>query len=93
MASYIKNSGCICGLLNHPEIYIDKNIFHENICTIHYKYLKNSTNSNNPKNDIELYNNTQRDFFVDLVEYNIFKYKIRDATIYFLVEYLNNYLK
>lgn len=32
-----------------------------------------------------------RNFFIDLVEYNIIKHKIRNVTIVFLMEYLTNY--
>jgi len=79
--------GCICELLKDKDIIISNNIFHNNICAIHYKYLKQKEN----KNEKELYDKTGRNFFVDLVEYNIHKMKIRDVTICFLVEYLNKY--
>lgn len=77
--------GCICELLNVSEVMISQNVFHNNICSIHYKYCKKNFNEK------ELYEKKGRNFFMDLVEYNIIKHKIRNATIYFLIQYLINY--
>jgi len=77
--------GCICKLLNDPDIIISQDVFHNNICSYHYKYCKKNIKDN------ELYENTGRNFFVDLIEFNIIKFKIRDATITFLLDYLYNY--
>jgi hypothetical protein len=77
--------GCICVLLNDPEVIICQNIFHNNICSLHYKYSKINICEK------ELYQKTGRNFFIDLVEYNIIKQKIRNETIGFLMEYLKNY--
>ena len=80
----IKNK-CLCELLNDPEYIIEQNIFHNNICSYHYKYCKKY------KNEKELYEQTERNFFVELVEYNMIEKKIRNETIDFFVEYLRNY--
>ena len=77
--------GCICHILEDPEILISKNIFHNNICCLHYKYIKLC------KTDRELYEKTGRNFFIDTVEYNIFKLKVRDVTLCYLSSYINNY--
>ncbi len=77
--------GCMCELLNNPEYIICQNVFHANICSYHHKYCEKY------KNEKELYEKTERNFFVDLVEYNMVKNKIRNETIEFLVEYLKNY--
>jgi len=76
--------GCVCVLLNDPEVIICQNVFHNNICSFHYKYCKKNINEK------ELYEKTGRNFFIDLVEYNIIKQKIRNETIIFLIEYLVN---
>ena len=77
--------GCICHILDNSDIYINNSIFHNNICFLHYKYIKidNITSLEN-----ELYLKYGRNFFVDLIEYNIIKHKIRDVTIKFLVKYI-----
>lgn len=77
--------GCICELLNDPEIIICQNVFHNNICSFHYKYCKKNIREK------ELYEMTGRNFFIDLVEYNIIKQKIRNVTIIFLIKYLKDY--
>lgn len=90
MTSYnknkIKSEACICHILDHPEIFIDDTIFHKNICCLHLKYIKSIPNNNNEN---EQYQQTGRNYFIDVVEYNIFKHKIRDATLCFLAEYIN----
>ena len=78
---------CLCEMLNDPEIKISHHIFHNNICALHYKYCKIEAN----KNEKELYENKGRNFFVDFVEYNIIKQKIRDETMIFLIKFLNKY--
>lgn len=84
------NNNCICNLLEDKDIFINKNIFHINICSIYDKYIKQKENIN----EKELYVKTGRNFFVNFVEYNIHKLQIRDATIYYLVEHLNiNFFK
>jgi hypothetical protein len=77
--------GCLCEMLNDPEIKISPNVFHNNICSFHYKYYKTNTKEK------ELYETTGRNFFVDLIEYNIIKQKIRDVTMIFLIKFLNEY--
>ena len=82
--------GCVCHLLDDKEIVISKNVFHNNVCSIHYKYLK--TLCEEGSTEIESYKTTGRNFFVDFIEFNVIKFKIRDATISFLTERLNNYV-
>ena len=77
--------GCLCEMLNDPEIKISHCVFHNNICSFHYKYCKTNTREK------ELYEKKSRNFFIDLIEYNIIKLKIRNETIGFLMEYLKNY--
>jgi len=77
--------GCICHILEDPNIFIDKHIFHNNICNLHYKYI--GSNSDEKK----LYEETGRNYFIDIVEYNIFKYKIRNPTVIYLSKYINNF--
>ena len=77
--------GCLCTMLNDPEIKISQPVFHNNICFFHFKYCKKDIKEK------ELYEKKGRNFFVDLVEYNIFKQKIRDQTIIFLMKYLDEY--
>lgn len=72
-----KCNGCICHILDNPEIFITESIFHNNICLLHYKYIKN--NNNNIDND--LYQKTGRNYFIDIVEYNIDKQQIKNTTI------------
>lgn len=74
--------GCICELLNDPEIIISQEIFHNNICRLNYEYCKKNVSEN------ELYKNTGKNFFVNLVEFNAIKYKIRNETINYLVKHL-----
>lgn len=76
---------CVCEILNIPEILICQNIFHRNICSFHYEYCKKHMCEK------ELYEKTGRNFFIDLVEYNIQKLKIRNETIVFLMDYLTKY--
>ncbi len=83
----IKSEGCICHILVDPEIFINDTIFHNNICCLHYKYLK--SNPDNNDNENKQYQQTGRNYFIEVVEYNIFKHKIRDATICYLAEYTN----
>lgn len=97
MTNYIKmNAGgkycklcedCLCEMLNDPEIKISPNIFHNNICAFHHKYCKIDINAKEKK----MFEETGRNFFVDLVEYNIINQEIRDATIVFLIKFLNEY--
>jgi hypothetical protein len=79
--------GCICPLINDPEIIISQDLFHNYICSFHYKYCKNNIS------DRKLYEETGRNFFVELVEFNLIKFKIRDETFEFLMEYLYNYFE
>ncbi len=79
--------GCICELLNDPDVIICQDVFHNNICSYHYKYCKKNIK------DKELYEKTKRNFFVDLIEYNIIKHKIRNETMVYLMEYLHNYFE
>ncbi len=88
--SYIHNqkcysNDCACHILNDPKIYISKDIFHNNICNIHSKYLKSHSK------DKILYEETGRDYLIDIIEYNIFKQQIRDATICYLAEYIQKF--
>lgn len=76
---------CLCEMLNDPEIKISPNVFHNNICSYHYKYCKIYNNEK------IMYNTKGRNFFVDLIEYNIMRHKIRDATVPFLINYLDKY--
>ena len=80
-----KCEGCICYILDDPSIFITDTIFHNNICRLHFIHV------NNKKNNIEKeqYEKTGRNYFIDLVEYNIDKQKIRDATVCYLVSYIN----
>lgn len=97
MTNYIKmNTGgkycklcesCLCEMLNESEIKISPNVFHNNICSFHYQYCKMDINAKEKK----MFEETERNFFVDLVEYNIIKQEIRDATIVFLIKFLNEY--
>lgn len=80
---------CLCDMLNEPEIKISQNVFHSNICSFHYKYCKMDKNIN----EKELFEKTGRNFFVDLVEYNIIKQQIRDVTMVYLIKYLNEYFR
>jgi hypothetical protein len=80
-----KCEGCICELLNDSEILICESVFHNNICSIHYKYCNKNIQEK------KLYDKCGRNFFVDLVEHSSIKYKIRNPTINFLVERLQNY--
>jgi len=130
--NYCQNNTCICHLLNNnKDIYISKNIFHNNICNLHNKYQKiirnakknttnntnnnttnnttnNATNSitNNATNNATNNNATNsitnnatnnatnnNDFFCDIIEYNCIKYKVRDATMIFFVDYLQNFFE
>lgn len=81
--------GCICELLNDPDIIISQNIFHSNICAFHREYCENEANFEEKK----LYEDTGRNFFIDLVEYNIIKEKIRNETIMFLMKFLKDYFQ
>jgi hypothetical protein len=83
--TYKKCEGCICYILDDSEKFIDDTIFHNYICSLHYKYIRNKNNIK----DKEQYEKTGRDYFIDVVEYNIDKQKIRDATVCFLVSYIN----
>lgn len=80
-----KCDGCICHVLEDPEIFIDDNKFHNLICCLHYKYIKT-----NP-NEKELYEKTGKNYFIDVVEYNIIKNKIRDVTLHFLAKYIEKF--
>jgi hypothetical protein len=77
--------GCLCHILEDPEIFIDSCIFHNCICSLHYKYIKRKNNDY----EIELYEKTGRNFFIDYVENHLIKFKIRDATIGYLQVFLN----
>lgn len=77
--------GCLCELLNDPEIIISQNVFHSNICTFHIKYCQEVNEEK------KLYEEKGINFFVDLVEFNLIKYKIRDQTMVFMIKYLNDY--
>ena len=79
--------GCICELLNDPEIIISQDLFHNNICSFHYNYCKNIISEK------KLYEETGRNFFVELIEFNIIKLKIRNETFMFLMNYLDNYFE
>ena len=79
-----KCTGCICHILDNSEIFITDGIFHDNICFLHYKYIKDTKNNI----DADLYEKTGRNYFVNIVEYNIDKQKIRDATVCYLVSYI-----
>lgn len=87
--SRIKCEGCICYILDDFDNIISDSIFHNNICILHYKYVKN----NKYKEEKEQYEKTGRNYFIDLIEYNIEKQKIRDATICFLVSYINMFFE
>jgi len=76
---------CLCEMLNEPGVLISQHVFHKNICSFHYKYCKKNIEEK------ELFEKKGRNFFIDLVEYNIFKQQIRNETINFLMEYLKNY--
>lgn len=78
---------CLCDILNDPEIIISQNVFHNNICSFHRKYCKMDINIK----EKNLFEETGRNFFVDFVEYNIIKQKIRDATMVCLINFLNEY--
>jgi hypothetical protein len=90
--SYFQNKlricdGCICHILEEPDIFIDKNLFHNNICCQHYKYIKKN------KNDFNQYKQTGRNYFVDVIEFNIDRQQIRDATLSFLVSYIKMFFE
>ena len=113
--NYCQNNTCICHLLNNnKDIYISKNIFHNNICNLHNKYQKiirnakknttNNTNNNTTNNTTNNATNSitnnatnnatnNNDFFCDIIEYNCIKYKVRDATMIFFVDYLQNFFE
>ena len=78
---------CLCELLNDPDIKISQDVFHCNICDFHFKYC------DKVDEEKELYEKSGRNFFVDLVEYNIIKQKIRDVTMIYLMKYLNDYFR
>lgn len=78
---------CICDILNIQEIKISQNLFHCNICSFHYKYCEKYPEEK------KIHKETGRNFFVDIVEYNIIKQQIRDQTIGFLMNYLKNFFE
>lgn len=80
-------TGCICHILDQPEFFIDKDLFHKNICCLHCNYIKNN------KSDDEQYKKTGRNYFVDVVEFNIDRQQIRDATISYLVSYIKMFFE
>lgn len=81
--------GCICHILDDfesPNIKnIDKTIFHNNICCLHYTYIIKKEN----KIEKERYEQDGKNYFIEIVEFNIEKHQIRDATIAYLASYIS----